>query len=80
MAALGTDVLLAEIEAGIEAFRLLEPEVQKVFVALFHLFHRKQTPEAQPANNPPPEKAVPPSIDLLSSTSLDPENPNIPKT
>lgn len=31
----------AEIQAAIEAFQLLEPEVQKGIVGLIHLLHRK---------------------------------------
>jgi len=47
MAVLGAStVLVAEIDAGIEVFKLLEPEVQKGFVALFHLFHHKQQSSA----------------------------------
>lgn len=36
----------AEIEAAIEAFNLLEPEVQKGVAALIHLLH-KSPPTAQ---------------------------------
>lgn len=40
---LGSAALLeVEINAGIEVFKLLEREVQKGFIALFHLFHHKQ--------------------------------------
>ena len=43
MAVLGSAVLLeVEISAGLEVFKLLEPEVQKGFIALFHVFHHKQ--------------------------------------
>jgi hypothetical protein len=43
MAVLGSAALLtAEVNAGIEVFRLLEPEIQKGFIGLFHLFHHKQ--------------------------------------
>jgi len=43
VAVLGSAVLLeVEISAGLEVFNLLEPEVQKGFIALFHLFHHKQ--------------------------------------
>jgi len=44
MAVLGSAALLtAEVNAGIEVFKLLEPEIQKGFISLFHLFHHKQT-------------------------------------
>jgi hypothetical protein len=43
MAVFGSAALLeVEINAGLEVFKLLEPEVQKGFIALFHLFHHKQ--------------------------------------
>jgi len=35
-------LLEVEISAGLAVFKLLEPEVQKGFIALFHLFHHKQ--------------------------------------
>ncbi|HEX4076014.1 MAG TPA: hypothetical protein VHX49_11495 [Candidatus Acidoferrales bacterium] len=73
MAVLGSAALLqAEIDAGLEVFKLLEPEVQKGFVALFHSFHHKQNQlnAAQDALRPPQPKPN------LSSTSLDASIPS----
>jgi hypothetical protein len=56
MAILGGAALLeVEINAGLEVFKVLEPEVQKGLIGLFHLFHRKQNEAkaAQAALNPP---------------------------
>lgn len=54
MAVLGSAALFtAEVNAGIEVFKLLEPEVQKGFIGLFHLFHHKQTQIAAAQNVAP---------------------------
>jgi hypothetical protein len=43
VAILGSSPLLeVEINAGLEVFKLLEPEVQKGFIALFHLLHHQR--------------------------------------
>lgn len=80
MVAGGAMLLAAEVNAGIEVFKLLEPEVQKGFVALFHLFHHKQqqitaaqflaeaATELQQRQSKPKQD--------LSSTSLDPGMPS----
>jgi hypothetical protein len=39
----------AEIIAAIEAFKELEPEIQKGIVAIIHLFHKKKQPTPAPA-------------------------------
>jgi hypothetical protein len=78
----------AEVNAGIEVFRLLEPEVQKAFVALFHHFHHKQhisaalflaeaATELQQANAGQSKVAAIPSAagEDLSSMSLNPDVP-----
>ncbi len=55
MAILGNAALLeVEINAGLEVFKVLEPEVQKGLIGLFHLFHSKQNEvkAAQAALNP----------------------------
>jgi hypothetical protein len=78
----------AEVNAGIEVFRLLEPEVQKAFVALFHHFHHKQqisaaqflaeaATELQQANAGQPKMPAIPSAaaDDLPSISLNPDVP-----
>jgi hypothetical protein len=78
MAVLGGAALLeAEINAGIEVFKLLEPEVQKGFIALFHYLHRAKAAAAPtvevPASELPSGAKAPQD---LSSTSLDPETPS----
>jgi hypothetical protein len=88
MAVVGASaVLVAEINAGVEIFKLLEPEVQKGFIALFHVFHRKQQQIsaaqflAEAATELQQAKAVQPAVPFvsgsagedLSSTSLDPD-------
>jgi hypothetical protein len=73
MTALGSSALLElELNAGLEVFKLLEPEVQKGFVALFHLFHHKQLQVN--AARVLPKNAVPQPD--LSSTSLNPDAPS----
>lgn len=64
MAILESSALLdVEINAGLEVFKLLEPEVQKGFIALFHLFrHQRKVPS--------------PAGEDLSSTSLNPDTPS----
>jgi hypothetical protein len=57
MAVLGSAALLtAEVNAGIEVFKLLEPEIQKGFIGLFHLFHHKQL-QVNKAQTPAPTSA-----------------------
>lgn len=89
MAAGGAMLLAAEVNAGIEVFRLLEPEVQKGFVALFHLFHHKQqqitaaqflAEAATELQQRQAQAAQPKAKPDVSSTSLDPDNPNVPQT
>jgi hypothetical protein len=88
MAVLGSAALLtAEVNAGIEVFNLLEPEIQRGFIGLFRLFHHKQTQLAAAQNGAPtvdgksslgdqvPQPAPVAEKDL-SSTSLDPEMPS----
>ena len=92
MAVVGASaVLVAEINAGVEVFKLLEPEVQKGFIALFHLFHHKQQQisaaqflaeaalELQQAKAAQPAAPAAPSAagEDLTSTSL---NPDVPST
>lgn len=43
----------AEIEAAVQAFLELEPEIQKGVAALIHLIHHKSKP-ATPAQTPAP--------------------------
>jgi hypothetical protein len=43
----------AEIIAAVEAFKDLEPEIQKGIGAIIHLFHKKK--QANPAPAPPPD-------------------------
>jgi hypothetical protein len=88
MAVLGSAALLqAEIDVGLEVFKLLEPEIQKGLIALFHLFHHKQQisyaqflaeapTEVQQAKTAQPEAQGTvggPSGKDLSSTSLNPD-------
>ena len=47
----------AEIIAAIEAFKELEPEIQKGIGAIIHLFHKKK----QPAPAPQAVTGIPPS-------------------
>lgn len=85
MAVLGTAALLtAEVNAGIEVFKLLEPEIQKGLIGLFHLFHRKQTQlatvqagatSADPRAEDQASEPVPKPANDLSSTSLSSETP-----
>ena len=89
MAGAGNAALFAaEMNAGIEVFKLLDPEVQKAFVALFHHFHHKQQisaaqflaeaeTELQQANATQPAVPAIPSTagEDLSSTSLNPDVP-----
>ena len=89
MAILGSTALLqAEIDAGVELFKLLKPEAQKGFIALFHAFHHKQQisaaqflAQAQRARDiqpgTPTAPAAPSAAKDLSSTSL---NPDLPPT
>ncbi len=78
----------AEVNAGIEVFKLLEPEVQKAFVALFHHFHHKQQISAaqflaEAATELQQAKAAQPKVPAipgaagedLSSTSLNADVP-----
>jgi hypothetical protein len=88
MAFLGSAALLtAEVNAGIEVFKLLEPEIQRGFIGLFHLFHHKQTQLAAAQNGIPAvggkssvgdqvPRPAPVAEKDLSSTSLDPETPS----
>jgi hypothetical protein len=44
----------SEIIAAVEAFKDLEPEIQKGIGAIIHLFHKKKQPATAPMPTTPP--------------------------
>jgi hypothetical protein len=74
MAAIAASALLpTEINAGIEVFKVLEPEVQKGLIGLFHLIHNKQKQaNAATAAVEAVKAAIAPSVATLAVPSTKP--------